>query len=606
MKDATPLTVLEVVERELEVMHRPSTTTAPEEDSPPSTAAQLIALGSIWHLTAFQANPKAATPKPKRVPRGDVLVQRGDYLRIHHHPRRFPAVYNYDWTVSAVAQKEDRGDSVTSPTKATTTTTNTVANDEHPHSLPRVVIDHDLTQGWLVLNKPPNVPVHMTVDNQLENVVACLQQANALPYVALPQRLDINTSGLLLVATTPAFAAYSAQLLRNKTHAQLKTTPSPPQQVPTTTTTTTQPTMESSALSISQETKYIANISSRTGGIHKYYRCLVCFTEPPPNNNNKNHSYSTVLTARDWQSLAETGHVLRHYLEPSLRAPKRFVAQPDQPDWPECLLRIRRASSPLVVYSTTNTTAAGQCLAQALWSGWTPPSTVTGVMELEVELLTGRTHQIRGQLSASGCPIVGDVPYGGGGAAAVDDDDEPKHNIVEGAYVDADRLALQCCELEFRCPPSKTNHLNESTSEVLPREDRWNRFRLEAAWWTPLLEQYEEETRNDESEDLGPDRGNVEASVAASNNSLPTDGTSSSVDSANTHATTSTSATTTKVQHRAARPELLPPRVQLSSGRHKYVLLRATHPPSTTTPATVEWFVKSAAPSECGGPHHGA
>ena len=31
---------------------------------------------------------------------------------------------------------------------------------------------------------------------------------------------------------------------------------------------------------------------------------------------------------------------------------------------------------------------------------------------LEIELLTGRKHQIRAQLSAIGCPIIGDVKYG--------------------------------------------------------------------------------------------------------------------------------------------------------------------------------------------------
>ena len=31
---------------------------------------------------------------------------------------------------------------------------------------------------------------------------------------------------------------------------------------------------------------------------------------------------------------------------------------------------------------------------------------------LEIEPLTGRTHQIRVQLAAQGCPIVGDIQYG--------------------------------------------------------------------------------------------------------------------------------------------------------------------------------------------------
>ena len=33
------------------------------------------------------------------------------------------------------------------------------------------------------------------------------------------------------------------------------------------------------------------------------------------------------------------------------------------------------------------------------------------VFECTVELLTGRTHQIRAQLSAAGCPLLGDSLY---------------------------------------------------------------------------------------------------------------------------------------------------------------------------------------------------
>lgn len=37
------------------------------------------------------------------------------------------------------------------------------------------------------------------------------------------------------------------------------------------------------------------------------------------------------------------------------------------------------------------------------------PQQCIGVVELEVELLTGRTHQIRGQFAALGYPLVGDA-----------------------------------------------------------------------------------------------------------------------------------------------------------------------------------------------------
>ncbi len=53
---------------------------------------------------------------------------------------------------------------------------------------------------------------------------------------------------------------------------------------------------------------------------------------------------------------------------------------------------------------------------------------------LRIELLTGRKHQIRAQLSAIGCPIVGDLKYG---ASAANRDGS---------------IALQSSELHFKHP----------------------------------------------------------------------------------------------------------------------------------------------------------
>jgi hypothetical protein len=55
------------------------------------------------------------------------------------------------------------------------------------------------------------IPVHATVDNAVENVVYQLQYSNKVDSAVTTQRIDINTSGLLVVATYIPFAAYFAE-----------------------------------------------------------------------------------------------------------------------------------------------------------------------------------------------------------------------------------------------------------------------------------------------------------------------------------------------------------------------------------------------------------
>ena len=78
---------------------------------------------------------------------------------------------------------------------------------------------------------------------------------------------------------------------------------------------------------------------------------------------------------------------------------------------------------------------------------------------VEVNLATGRSHQIRVQLKNIGCPIYGDVKYGGDKLAK-------GHNLALWAY-----------ELKFVHPTTKEN----MTFKCYPPEDitPWNVFNLD-------------------------------------------------------------------------------------------------------------------------------
>lgn len=453
------------------------------------SALELMKLGAVWFLPSDAPRDPTKGIKPQRLFE-DRELRPGDYLRIHHHPRRFLAVQKYEWS----ALKTDRSSS---------------------NNKPGIIVARNATKGWMVIDKPPNIPVHMTVDNCRENVASCLGEALS-SYVTTPQRLDQNTSGLLVVSTSKLFANYFADLLRQKTASQLES---------------------------NQTTE---------NRIHKRYRCLVCLQE----DTNR----SILEAAQELQQLR--GSIVRHYLEPSIRAPKHFAAQASDSTWLECFLRITSTSD---IYALVG---HGQSLAESLWSCPVEdrPSSCQTVMELEIELLTGRTHQIRGQLAAMGFPIVGDSQYGGAIPKSVSGDVDYKDSAV---------MALQCCALEFVDPDIVEKKNGE---ETMKRSQRWNSFQLDEAWWTPLLHAYDRSKKES-------------AGSAVATTSIEED----------TRLQTAIKTPLAGDNTKLPRPELLPPRVSLSKGANKYVLIRATHPLSEK----VEWFVKSAAPNECGGPYHG-
>jgi 23S rRNA-/tRNA-specific pseudouridylate synthase len=605
---------------------------------------ELLELGSIWHLPRdVPRNPATFQQKPKRVVSSSKLLEPGDYLRIHHNPRRFPKVYEYDWG------KFQRNQPPQPQPKNPLFT----ANSEHPppnnqrsssptpanrgNNKPGVIIGCDWDTGWIVIDKPSNVPVHGTVDNACENAVACLTEAlllvgekedddddeNRIFAISAAQRLDQNTSGLIVLSTRTTFARYFSQLLYSKTKLQLHVHNNAEEKETVSSNTTsswTNGTTNSNAT-----TTATASNTASIGAVHKLYRCLVVLGCQPNDVNGTADKETVALEKRPLQTVEESvqwlrefassGRILRHFLEPSIRAPKRFVLQPpprkdnnsdeengdDGLEWAECLLRIRKVGNQVFylnqMSSSLDASEGRGTLGKALWGtdGGVPPN-ARAVVELEVELLTGRTHQIRGQLSTIQFPIVGDVQYGGalvtGSTLTTTDINDGKYedDDIDGEsrpnyYVDSERLALQCCELEFLDPDIIENEAN-GTIHLYPSE-RWNRFRLENAWWTPILQTYTKALN-----DISQSSDDKTEEEAGKRGAMVLNGEDPEVFAL---------IAPTRSNHKPARPELLPPRVQLSPGRNKYVLIRATHPLDEEP----RWFVKSASPEECGGLFHG-
>ncbi|KAK9814867.1 hypothetical protein WJX73_000798 [Symbiochloris irregularis] len=138
---------------------------------PPPTGDTFLRLGNP--SAAFLARQAAlkefgqypAHQTPRRASQ-DVPVNQHAYIRVHVHPRRSPAFYTCDWKSRVV---------------------------------------HDCEE-YVVISKPPGVPVAPTVDNILECTLTGAAQAIGFEGpLLITHRLDRCTEGLTVIGKTTAF-----------------------------------------------------------------------------------------------------------------------------------------------------------------------------------------------------------------------------------------------------------------------------------------------------------------------------------------------------------------------------------------------------------------
>mmetsp|Transcript_2546 Transcript_2546/g.3303 ORF Transcript_2546/g.3303 Transcript_2546/m.3303 type:complete len:226 (+) Transcript_2546:174-851(+) len=210
--------------------------------------------------------------------------------------------------------------------------------------------------NYVVIDKPSGVPTHATVDNYKENASHMVQKVLSISDIFTPHRLDVDTSGLLLLGLNQKFTAWFSEKIAKKE-------------------------------------------------VKKVYKCLVV-------RNSSDYSQDTIPF--------KTEQILTHYVKKDRTVPKLFFQDPPKDERVQkCQLRILSVSKVqnlqkwhLVKESSNDF----NCAVKHWFSKFSKEeildsSDLLTFYQIEVELLTGRTHQIRGQFAAMGWHLAGDNLY---------------------------------------------------------------------------------------------------------------------------------------------------------------------------------------------------
>jgi len=302
------------------------------------------------------------------------------------------------------------------------------------------------------------MPCHSTQSNHAEDVAsmfsAALKQRTSetlndkddneskhSTFLSLPLRVEPEMHGLVLAATKKEFCSYMTKKLESTTNT---------------------------------------SNAGNNNGVTKTYRCLVCIKDP----NDIDHIEKLL------------NRTIEHYVDVRSPTPKKFVRNKPKSsnhEWQQCLMKITSIGTPsnnfrAACVSSKYSDSNDFTLAHRLWGPEKDhPAEEYGVhyvMQVDVQLMTKCPHQIRGQLSALGVPIVGDWPYGGGACE------------MRGHRHLWRRMAVQICHLEFTLPDWEEDEEKKKilvlAKEGEEAEAKKCVFHLNTAWWSEYLADYEQ------------------------------------------------------------------------------------------------------------------